>query len=119
MLICKLQDIRKHIAFWSMFFLVFPSEWNVVKAFIKTIGRNILHVGLLLSDQGWIVSKGARDHPEIFTQGMLIANMHLGLHTYVGIRPGYGVATVSPLDAISYTMFVFWTCDSDEYQNME
>ena len=51
-LICKLQDIRQQIAFWTMFFLTFPSEWNVVKAFFKTIGRNISHVGWLLSGQG-------------------------------------------------------------------
>ena len=118
-LICRLQDVRKHIAFWSMFFLAFPSEWSVILAFIKTIGRSILHVGWLLSEQGWIVSKGARDHPEIFAQGTLIANMHLGLHACIGIRLGYGVATIPPLDAITYTMFVFWVCDSDEYQYME
>ena len=50
---------------------------------------------------------------------MFIANMHLGLHTCVGARLGYGVATIAPSDAISYTMFVFRIGDSDEYQNME
>ena len=82
-LICRLQDVREHIAFWSMFFLAFPSEWSVILAFIKTIGRSILHVGWLLSEQGWIVSKGARDHPEIYAQGTLIAvsYTHLTLPT--------------------------------------
>lgn len=65
------------------------------------------------------LSKRARDHPDIFAQGTLIANMHLGMHACVCIRLGYGVATIPPLDAITYIMFVFWVCDSDEYQHME
>ena len=48
-LIRKLQDVRKHIAFWSMFFLSFPSEWDAIQEFIKTLGHNILHVGWLFS----------------------------------------------------------------------
>ena len=32
---------------------------------------------------------------------------------------GYGVATIPPLNAVSYTMIVFWVHDSDEYQHLE
>jgi len=102
-----------------MFFLTFPSEWNLIREFIKTLGRNILHVGWLFSEQGWIVSKGARDHAEVYTQGILIANMHMGLHTCIGIRLGYGVASIPPLSAVSFTMFVFGVHGSDEYQYLE
>lgn len=59
-LICKLQDVRKHIDLWPMFFLASPSEWSVILAFIKTIGRNILNVSWLLWEQGWVVEKSTR-----------------------------------------------------------
>ena len=67
-LICRLQDIKKHTAFRTFIYLAFPDEWDVIREFINTIGRQTLPVGWLVSVQGWIVSKGARDHPDINSQ---------------------------------------------------
>ena len=65
-----------------------------------------------------IVSRRARYHPVTYAQGTLIACMHIGLHACVGQRRGYGVDFIPPLDAITYSLFVFWVGDSNEYPHM-
>ncbi|CAK0801215.1 unnamed protein product, partial [Prorocentrum cordatum] len=118
-LICRLQDVRRHTSFWSSFFLQFPDEWAPLRAFVTELGRRMIVIGWVYAAQGWIIFQGARLHPGIFARGLMIAHMHMGLANCVGIRVGYGIHTIPEMHAVSFAPFAYWCTGQDGYSYLE
>ena len=118
-LINRLQDVRRHVAFYLLFYSAFGLEWRPLVNFTAAIGRTTLLVGWVFAETGWTISRGAQVHPRLYAHILLVASMCLGLHDCVGARFGSGVSVAAGLVGMSYSLIVYWLPGQAVYETIE
>ena len=108
-LLCRLQDVRRALVYWSFLQLPrFNSPLTIMAMLTEQLRGKVLRLGWFQTNGTWKAFEGNRHHGELLEAALHVASFYLQLDGCLQLRVGFGIRSLEGIANSDDSVLLSW-----------